>query len=167
MLHQVGQQRELFGRQIHESGPAHDDPAHRVECDVAGLAHQRRTGALAAQQRAYPRAELGEGKRLREVVVGSRVEALHTILDQAARREHQDRQVGLSAAQRRADGESVHPRQHDVENDQVVTGRLGQANGRLAVAGEIHRELILDQSLPDEGGEFRLIFHHQHAHGGW
>ena len=91
VAHEVLEQRELLGRQLDRRLAALDRVRHGVEDQIAD---RDRRGALdrpSTGERAQTGEELGERERLDEVVVGSRVEPLHPILDGVSRREHQDR----------------------------------------------------------------------------
>ena len=69
------------------------------------LSLDRRTGADPD-----PREEHVEGERLREVVVGARVEPANDLLGSIARGQQQDRRANVLAAQPSRDLETVHER---------------------------------------------------------
>ena len=75
--------------------------------------------AGAAQHRAHARQQLGDRKRLGDVVVGAQLEAEHLVGLGRARRQHHDRRRDRPRAQLAAHVEAVLLRQHHVEDHQV------------------------------------------------
>src|SRR5689334_19886223 len=80
MPHQVRQQLELAGGQIHLATSANDLAGPEVEAESSH--HERRRVGLPwlAQLRSDPRKELCEGERLAEVVAGAEVETRDHVL---------------------------------------------------------------------------------------
>ena len=56
------------------------------------------------------------------------------------------------------------PRQHHVEDDDVVTTRPGHREPLLAVVGDVHVDALGAQPALDRAGEPHLVVHDQHAH---
>ena len=111
------------------------------------------------------REELREGERLREVVVGARVQPQDPILHRVACRQHQDgsRRAGLSNATQGL--ETVDVGEHDVE-DQDVVGELGRHPRALQPARrDIHGVALLREPAPKQAGHLHGIFDDEHAHG--
>src|SRR5262249_35398971 len=96
---------------------ARDHVALGVEREVAYGEQDRPRQLGPAKERVKPGEELGERERLREVVVGSRVEAEHAVLDCVTRRQEQDRDVQTARPQAAADRDPVAIREQPVEHD--------------------------------------------------
>ena len=124
VAHEELEQRELLARELdREIVSPHlvagrDRARDRPPCRIAG-----RGSAPRRISAADPREQLLERERLREVVVGTHVEAANPILDGVARREHQhgrpaaglDGAVGTPRSRRPSAGT-----EHDIEDDRVV-----------------------------------------------
>ncbi|MPN33390.1 hypothetical protein SDC9_180877 [bioreactor metagenome] len=70
----------------------------------------------AAEQSLNPRDQFGKGEGLDQVIVGAGLQAVDPVFHLAQRGEHQDRCL-LPGPQGCQQGESVHARQHGVEDD--------------------------------------------------
>ena len=101
---------------------------------VGGSACRRRT-TVAAQDGLDPRKELRARERLGDVVVGADLEAHHPVDLLALGGEDDDRGIDALAAQRAQHLDAAHPRQHDVEEDEVQALRPGDRDGVLAIGG--------------------------------
>src|SRR5581483_2226075 len=162
--HEVLEERVLLCGEVDRGVAPLDDPGGGIEGKVA---HPKDGGTLersAAHQRAEPRGELAERKGFREVVVGTRVEPPHAVLERVAGGQHEDRGPHPSLAEPAADLESVHVRQHDVQDDRVGRG-LGAAPQRvLARLGDGDRVALFLKAALEEPRHSRRILHHEHAH---
>ena len=98
----------------------------------------------------HPHHQLAKAERLRQVVIGSYGEAGHLVRLLGTGREHQhgDPPVPLDLP---ADLQSVHPREHEVEDHEVGMNLLAQPDGLGTVAG--HHDL---EALALEPGSHRL-----------
>jgi hypothetical protein len=56
-------------------------------------------------------------------------------------------------------------RQHQIENDDVVVGRLGLVSALFAVVGDIHGKTFFFQSLTEGSNQRLVIFNKQDTHG--
>ena len=127
-----GEERELPGRELDAAAvdvrlAGQEVERHRPDRERRGRpAVLRRTPGAGPD----PRQKLGERERLPEVVGGAEVEPAHAIGDIAAGRQHDDRQVGVGSADRAQHLETVHARQHHVE-DHEVSRALAQAGERI------------------------------------
>ncbi len=84
------------------------------------------------------RMQLLQGEWLDQVVIGSGVEPLEPVVERVPRRQHEDGRFDLGVgAQPLAEGEAVHPRDHQVQDDDVERIRQHQVHGGDAVVGEI------------------------------
>jgi hypothetical protein len=60
--------------------------------------------------------------------------------------------------------QTVHPRQEQVEQDQVVMIAGGALEALSAVTRRVHRKPFSFESPHDEAENARLVFDHQNAH---
>jgi hypothetical protein len=119
----------------------------------------------APQQRADTREQLGERKRLDEIVVGAFLQAAHAVLDAVARGQHQHRRLGLRA-HRFQHAETVDAGQHDVEQQQVVVALGREAAAFDAVARDVDDIAVLGQAAVQVVGELGFVFDDEQTHGG-
>ena len=111
-----------------------------------------------------PRDQLGEAKRLGQIVVGAERQALDQVLERAGRGQHQDPGLGSLAAHRPAHVVAVQSRQVAVEHEHVVAhhARLDQRVG--AVGGQVDRHPLAAQAARDRLGQPLLVLGDQYAH---
>src|SRR6185436_1573770 len=119
--------------------------------------------ALPPQDRRDAREQLAEVEGLGEVVVAAGLEALHAVVDAAARREEQHRRVAAGGAGAPADLDAVEAGQHHVEQHEVpaLAGHARQPEG--AVAGDLGRVALGLQVLGDPEREVALVLDEQDA----
>src|SRR5262249_40586244 len=92
------------------AGPARGAPGW-IEADAAMLEHGRQRWLRAAEQRANTRDQLGEGKRLRQVVISAELQAIDAVLDGRRRSQHKHAAAAAMLDQARAYLVAGHPRQ--------------------------------------------------------
>ncbi len=138
VAHHVFEDAEFLGGELDILAAAAHLAADAVEREVAHL-QPFRSGLAAAQQSAHPRQQLDEGKRLHQIVVGAAFEALYPIVNRIARAQDAYRRAHLAVANLLQHLQTVHVRQHQIENDEIVLGAVDQLDGRRAVAGNVHR----------------------------
>jgi len=116
-------------------------------------------------QGAKPGGQLVDGDRLRQKVVGPRVQAGDPLLHALAGRQDQDRQrqpAGPPAAQ---PDHAVHARQPEIEHH-GIDGRAVECSFRV---GAVARPLDLVSQLPQGGGQGvtqqSIVLDDQQAHG--
>src|SRR5579883_1797831 len=129
-----------------------------IQLEVAELQNllMRRTAilapapALAAQNRANTRHQFLEAKRLGQVIVGPGIQPRDAIAHVVFGGEHQDGNIlrGRVGAQPSANLQAVHPRQHNIQDDQIGVDALS----RRQPLGAIHRcfyqkALVLESEL--------------------
>ncbi len=144
-------------------------PCRRIERQVGEAEHAVIVRRVAApQQRAQAGQQLREGERLRQVVVGSRVEPLDPLAHGRPRGQEQDGRAVACRAQGPAGVEAVELGHEDVEDDRVRPSRLDGAEGVAAVFCQLdvvslERERTA-QAVPHGG----LVVDHEEActHGG-
>ncbi len=144
-----------------------DQPARLVEDDAPVANHAARLGPFrgAAVERAEPCRELLEGERLDQVVVGTRVEALHPIADRVARGQHEDRQLGAAGPQPARNLGARDVRQPDIKDHRVdPAAGLGNLE-RIGAAGrQLDEMALLAEQARQEAAEPRIVLHQQQMH---
>ena len=88
-----------------------------------------------AEERLDARDQLPPAEGLRDVVVRAQVETQDDVLLLALGGQHQDRHLQAVLADGPADLITVHPGQHDVEQDQAGVARQRQVEAVLAMLG--------------------------------
>ena len=100
------------------------------------------TGAGPTQQRADARAQLLDGERLDEVVVGACVEPLDPVVDRVPRSDDQNGDGIASVAERAADVEAADLGHQEIEDDRV--GRRGAVLCQRVGAVDSLADLVVD-----------------------
>ena len=164
VAHQVFEQGIFLRRQLDPSSPAGHLTRGRIQDQVLHLKNTRGLARAPPQERAHAGHQFLNGKGLREVVVGAGIQPLHLLVELGAGGENQDGRGHLLLAQGLEDVEAGHPRQHEVENNQVVAPRPGEVETRGPVAARINGVALLLQRPPDEGGHLGLVLNDQNPH---
>src|SRR5690349_8166420 len=121
-----------------------DGATREVDREAAEVERRRPVGSGVtarppAERRADAGDQLGHLERLLDVVVGARLQPHHDVDRVAAGRQHHDRGRRF-AADLAADLETVHPGQHDVEQDQVVAAAPESLEAGETVASRVDLE---------------------------
>src|SRR5580700_847272 len=103
-----------------------------IEHQIA--ANELRLAGGVSCPRPQPRQEHVEREGLGDIVVGSRVEALHDVTISVARREQENGRVDLRPAKTAGDFEAVQSGKHHVENNRIETLLVARLDGGSAVA---------------------------------
>jgi hypothetical protein len=122
VAHQVLEQLELALGQLDRALAADHLVRVRVQRQVADAQRRRAARRAPAQQRAHARQQLLALERLDQVVIGARIQPLHTRLQRVACGQDQDRHV-IVGAQLARHLDAVELRQPEIEDHQV--GREG------------------------------------------
>ena len=140
------------------------DPAGaRVEPHRPAIEFALGVAGRAAQQRAHPRQHFFEMKRLRDVIVGAGVEALHLVAPAVARGEHQHRHGAPGAPPGFQHRNAVHLRQPDVEDDGIVGLGLAEVLALLAVKSAIDHVAGLGQRRRELAVEVGIVLDDEQA----
>ena len=118
--------------------------------------------AGAAEQRAQPGAQLLDGERLDEVVVGAGVEPLDAVGDCVARGDDEHRHRIAAAAQRAADLEAADLGHQEIEHDRVGR-RLRLARERLRAVLGLVDLVVRAQGARDRRADRRVVVDHEHT----
>ena len=121
--------------------------------------------AAPAQQRTDAGQQLVGLEGLGQIVVRAAVQALDPVGYVAAGRQHQHRHGMAPGAQPSQQGEAVHPRQHGVQQDQVIDIRHGVVVAGDAVAADVHGVSLPPQQLRQVLGQAVFILDHKQPHG--
>ena len=136
----------------------------RVGAEHYLLDLRHRVRAAAAQDIVDAQDQLARIERLRQIVVGARLEPGNAALRLRKRRQHEDGQTSLGA-QRSRQVDAVLTRHHDVEHDEVElqAGEPAPRFGRGAGDGDAKAVLgkILLQQIADAG----VVVDHQEVRG--
>lgn len=116
-------EQPVFARGQFDVGVAALRPAGQgVQRQVRHAQHRRFGPPAAPGQRPHPRHQLGQGERLRQVIVGSRIQPFDALVHLATGGKEQDRRGVAAFAPLPQDAQPVPSRQHDVQHD-AVEGR--------------------------------------------
>ena len=126
-----------------------------------GSADWRRS---APQQRLQAGEQLGEGERLREVVVTAALQPSDTIIHGSARGEDEHRGAHAPSTALPDEVQAVHARQDDIHDQGVVNPLRDELQSIFGGLGVIHRVARLDQSSPEEVGDPLIVLDQQNTH---
>src|SRR5262245_32070983 len=162
VAHQVFEDRVLLRGQLDRLLTAAHPMPDRVELKVGHLEDLWARALRAAQERAPAREELGEGERLRQVVVRAGVETGHAIDNRVAGREHGRLDAGMPESP--AELDPWHAGQEPVKDDQVVVADPGELLAFLTVASDVDDKPLLSQPLRKEPRRLSVILDEQDSH---
>src|SRR4051794_38939478 len=163
--HEQREQVELLGRELELAAVAPRAPRAGIHAHARDLALGDAIAA-APQQGAYARAQDRQRERLREVVVGARVEPEHLVELGAAGREHEDRQARVLRARAAAHLDPVDVRQADVENHEVDAARVDAPDGGAARVDVIDVVALARQGADQRLADRDVVFDHEEARHG-
>ena len=136
----------------------------QVEREIRHLQLDRRLFGITAPKSGDPRDQLLHRKRLRQIIVRSEREPIHSIVQFTARRQDEDATIDMRLAQLAQDFKAVDSRQHDVEHNQLVSGLLRLAQSRLPLMHHKHVMPLRGQGPRDVPGKPNFIFHNEDMH---
>ena len=117
-----------------------------------------------ARQRADARGELLQGEGLGHVVVRTGIQPRNAVLHGIQRREEQNRRIVPVLPHPPHDVHAALPREHDVQNDYVVAGRLQKLPRVDRVEAGIHIVARRHEMSGDDAVHIPVIFHNQQSH---
>jgi hypothetical protein len=103
-------------------------------------------------------------KGLAQVVVSPSVEPLHPVVDGVTGRKHQDGHSQTAHSQASADFDSVPPRQHHIQENEVVVVDAGLVERGLSVGRNVDRIGVFAKAFRENLGCIGLIFDQQYPH---
>jgi len=161
------QQRELLGREIDAGARPEDLAFDQIDFEIGDMKHrglgETDRALIASQQDKEACHQLGECKRLDQVVVRSALQAPNPVFDLRPGRQHQDRRL-LGLPQGRQHGKTVDARQHGVENDDVVGLFDRQMKPVDAVVHHVDHKTLFGQALLEIAGQFDFVFDQEQFH---
>ena len=109
--------------------------------------------------------QLIEGEGFYQVVVGARLQAANAVLHGVLGREDQNVSIFARLAKLFQQGEAVQPRQHQVQDDQVVIAGLRPTKSFPAIAHDIHGITGPAEPIAEGTLQARRVFDQQNSHG--
>jgi hypothetical protein len=164
VAHQVSEQLELAGRQLHVHARPLDGPARQVQRQVADLEDVCGSLVRLSELRPHPCEQFVDREWLDHVVVRAAVETGDLLVDLGFRGEHDHRRVAVPCAQCIEHVEATSAREHDVEQYQPVVAVKRLARAGITVSHSRHRVAGGLQAALNEVGDVRLVLHDQDAH---
>ena len=161
---QVLEKLEFTSRQVNDPASATHLARDEIHVEIAHPETQRLGRAPAPQQRAHPRQQLFECKRLDQVIVGAAVEAGDSIFERISRGQQQNRSGDSIFADAGEDLKAITARQHYIKKDDIELLGIDAKEGVLA--GVRHHGLVafIFQALLQRLGDFDFIFDYENTH---
>src|SRR5579862_166391 len=153
----------LLGGQLDAPTFAPNDPGHGINLDVSDPDQGRRLPGGTPDEGLETGDELSKLKRLGQVVVSTRVQALEFVVHGIASGENEDRYGGC-LAELEEDFQPPQAREEEVKNDGIVDPRLGLEEPALPVRGGIDGDPLLLQRLSNSPGERRFVLDDENPH---
>jgi hypothetical protein len=122
------------------------------------------TVKAAPNKRTHSGEEFRQNEGLGEIVVRSRVQTFHSLLDQSAGGEHQHRSFDAPLAQLAANLKAAEVRQPDIEKDGVVGDIRAELKRLCTRFGHIHGVGIFSQCSRNEACDFPFVFDQKDPH---
>jgi hypothetical protein len=157
----VLQQDEFLLRKLQHLSSAQSFPTKQIEFKIlnadAGCLAGRWT--VAFEQVAKPGKQFSQRERLGEIVVAALLQATHSIIHGAPRRENQNRRTNTQLSQAQYQGDAILIGKAEV-NDQYVEGAFyGEAFGSFSIICGLNFISSLFQRTAKEGLNVDFIFH--------
>src|SRR3954470_4045543 len=164
MQHEELEEREFLCRQLDLLAGAMHATRPEIHLEVGYAHHPRDERRLAARQGPHSRHELPKREGLRDIIICTHFQPVHTIVDGVARREHEDGRCEALAAELATEIETGATGQHHVQHDHVERRACGfvaalrqgcrprDVNALLAKACLEDRcklRIVLDEEKPD------------------
>src|SRR5262245_35657591 len=133
------QERKFLRRQVDPLiAPAHL-AGYRVEPQICNRQDGGRSGSSAPQQSAHSRQQFLERKRLGQIIIRAEIQTRNFVSDRYPSRQQKHRDVDSPSTNFFYKTQSIKPRQHDIENDEVVAVSQKPIESGLAIVLHIHR----------------------------
>jgi hypothetical protein len=115
----------------------------------------------AAGESVYARVQFRKSIGLHQIVIATRFQSFHAIVDAAHRRQEEDRRENLGATQRFDERQSVHLGQHSIDYENVVVGARREVKAIAAIDRMIDSvAMFLETALCERSG-FSIVFDKQ------
>ena len=149
---------------LHRHAVAHHLARSRIERDAVHLdAPAGRLAVGPPQNRPDPRHQFARVERLGQIIVGAQFEAHDAVHVLAPRGQHEHGNAALlpHALQ---DLETVHARQHDVEDDQVEAALDGRRKSRTSIVLELYGIALALQEFTEQCAQFDVVVDYKQPH---
>src|SRR3984893_8858081 len=136
--------------------------ARQIETQIGDGYHLLRRLSGASRERPKSSEQHLEWKRLGEIVVSARIEAVHDVRWSVPSRQHEDWDTLARRSQPARDLESVQTRQHDVENSGDHRTGFARVHTLEGVVRQRHRMIGFLESLTQQLAHRAFVFDDQH-----
>jgi hypothetical protein len=137
----------------------------RIDQQISQDEHPAFISCCTAHERAQASQQFVQRKRFDEVIICPTVKPLHPVFNSIPRRQHQNRRVNLPRAQGATDQNAIFVRQHNIQNDGIIAGCLGESFPFQAVESAIDRVTLVHQAQLQRLVQAVIVFDKQYAHG--
>ena len=161
--HQL-EDRVLARGQLDRHVLAIHQPRRPVDGDIADDEHRRGIAAGSPHERAKARHELGDGKGLRQIIVGAKIERLDAIVDGVERRQNQHRRARARLPQILQQRPAAALRHHQVEHHRIVGHFAEHVLRFVAIRGDVDGKVRLAERTAQRAGQIGLILDDEHSH---
>ena len=160
----IFEQGVFFGGQFDPAAGAADTLGEAIDFEVGQAEDVSPFGGRAAQESFNADEELGECKRLGEVIVSAFFEEFDFIGGAVAGGQDEDGGVLGVGAEAAEEVEAADTWEHEVEDDKVVTRSGGELPGSEAVGDDVNGVALGAEAAGYEVGYFLFIFDEKQAH---
>jgi hypothetical protein len=135
-----------------------------IESQAAEFQNVSAAELMTAHQGSDACQKLLEGKRFRQVVIGTGVKTADDVVQRIPGGKHQDGCFLLSPAENPRYLKAAHPGQHDVEENDVEGLSGGEFECCQAIPGVADLILLLAKAAGEQNGHFRFVFYDEDSH---
>ena len=140
-------------------------PRRPVDRDIADDEHRRGIASGSPYERAKACHELGDGERLRQIIVGAKVERLDAIVDGVERGQNQNRRTRPRLPQILQKRPAAALRHHQVEHDRIVGDFVEHELRFVPIRSDVDGKVRLVERTAQCAGQIGLILDDEHSHG--
>ncbi len=158
------QKTEFLGGKLDFTSGAFDLLRADVDLEVCNRDNVPNRRCLPARECAKTSDQLAEGERLRQIVIGARLESRDPVVYGISRSQHQDRRRDLTVSQIFAEFEPGPSGKHHIEHDNIerIEHRLHPAIGKVVGYGDTNSFFL--ESAGDNVRKGSIVFHEQNTH---
>jgi hypothetical protein len=113
---------------------------------------------------AEPRQQLGEGKWLDQIIIGTRFEPFDPVVDAAHRGKEDDRRTHVRSMQGFHDAQSIHAGEHAIDHQRIIFPAGGQKQTIASIIGMFRVVAMFTQTAAYEIGSILIIFDQKQLH---
>src|SRR5215467_9544836 len=164
MPQQVLQQLEFPRRQLNGTAAPRDLPGDEIHVEIPDAEAKRIRRPPTANQRTYARQQFFERKRLDDVVIGTAVQAGHTVFQRVPGGQEKNRGLDPVPADRRQDLKAVAAWEHDVQKNQIEFFSVDPEECIFAGMREDSFVALARETFFQRVGDFDFIFDNENTH---